>query len=64
VHIFFTDREALKSTLINYLTEIQPTMFTAVPRVYEKMEERLKAVLEQKKTILNWAVKAGRVGTD
>lgn len=52
--IFFADANALKGTLIDYLLEIRPNLFLAVPRVYEKMEERVRAVLEKKKRVFEW----------
>ena len=54
-HMFFADANALKGTLIDYLLEIRPHMFVAVPRVYEKMEEKVRSVLEKKKFVYKWA---------
>lgn len=54
-HVFFADANALKGTLIDYLLEIRPTAFVGVPRVWEKMEERVRSILEKKKRILSWA---------
>ena len=54
-HLFFADQDALKGTLIDYLLEIRPTVFLGVPRVWEKMEERVRSVLEKKKMIFAWA---------
>jgi long-chain-fatty-acid--CoA ligase ACSBG len=63
-NVYFTDVNALKGTLINYLLEIRPVMFVAVPRVYEKMEDKVRAVLDSKPTIARWASYYGRQGTD
>lgn len=54
-HMFFADADALKGTLIDYLLEVRPTVFLGVPRVWEKMEERIRSVLEKKKRIFEWA---------
>jgi long-chain-fatty-acid--CoA ligase ACSBG len=54
-HIFFTDADAMKGTLIDYLLEVRPTAFLGVPRVWEKMEERVRSVLDKKKRIFAWA---------
>lgn len=62
-HLYFTDDQALKGSLIDYLTEIRPTLFMSVPRVFEKMEEKIRATLEEKPTIMKWAMDAGRAGT-
>lgn len=53
--VFFADANALKGTLIDYLLDVRPTIFLGVPRIYEKMEEKVRAVLEKKKTIFNWS---------
>jgi len=44
------------------LMEVKPTIFVAVPRVYEKIRQQviLKAVGFPKKSIYNWALKVGR----
>lgn len=59
-HVFFADANALKGTLIDYLLEVRPTAFVGVPRVWEKMEERVRSVLEKKKRILSWASHVGQ----
>jgi long-chain acyl-CoA synthetase len=44
------------------LMEVKPTIFVAVPRVYEKIRQQviLKAVGFRKRSIYNWALKIGR----
>ncbi|XP_062481162.1 long-chain-fatty-acid--CoA ligase ACSBG2 isoform X1 [Pezoporus occidentalis] len=42
--IFFAQPDALKGTLVETLREVRPTSFLGVPRVWEKMEERMKSI--------------------
>jgi len=62
--LFFTDINALKGTLIDYLLEVRPVIFLGVPRIYEKMEEKVRSVLEKKPFIYGWAKHYGEIGTD
>ncbi|XP_042833861.1 long-chain-fatty-acid--CoA ligase ACSBG2 isoform X3 [Panthera tigris] len=39
---YFAQPDALKGTLINTLQEVKPTAFLGVPRIWEKMQERIK----------------------
>lgn len=63
MQIFFAKPDALQGSLLETLKEVRPTVFVAVPRVYEKIEEKINAALQKKKpiakTILNFAFKAG-----
>ncbi|XP_030047440.1 long-chain-fatty-acid--CoA ligase ACSBG1 [Microcaecilia unicolor] len=58
--IYFSDPDALKGTLVNTLKEAQPTSHMGVPRVWEKIMERIKEVSAQsgffKKKMLSWAM--------
>ncbi|XP_038109075.1 very long-chain-fatty-acid--CoA ligase bubblegum [Culex quinquefasciatus] len=57
--VYFADKDAMKGTLINTLQEAKPTRMLAVPRVYEKIQEKMLAVGAQsgaaKKMISSWA---------
>jgi long-chain-fatty-acid--CoA ligase ACSBG len=62
--VFFTDVNALRGTLVDYLLEVRPVIFLGVPRIYEKMEEKVKAALEKKPFIYKWATHYGQIGLD
>ncbi|CAG7784884.1 unnamed protein product [Allacma fusca] len=57
--VYFGDKNALKGSLIDTMKEIKPTKFLAVPRVWEKMYEKMQEVGRSttgvKKTIATWA---------
>lgn len=57
--VYFADKDALKGTLINTLHEAKPTRFVAVPRVYEKIHEKMMTIATQttglKKALATWA---------
>ena len=41
---YFADKGALKGTLTTTLKEVVPTLFFGVPRVYEKIQEKMLEV--------------------
>lgn len=41
VTVYFADKDALKGTLVNTLQEARPTRLLGVPRVYEKIMEKM-----------------------
>jgi long-chain-fatty-acid--CoA ligase ACSBG len=57
--VYFADRDALKGTLLNTLTDARPTVFLGVPRVYEKIQEKMMQAGAQngalKRSIGSWA---------
>lgn len=57
--VYFADRDALKGSLVKTLVEAQPTLFLGVPRVFEKIQEKMMAVGSQsgalKRVVGSWA---------
>lgn len=41
--VFFADKDAMKGSLLDTLKKVQPTFFYTVPRIYEKIQEKLLA---------------------
>jgi len=60
--VWFADKTALQGSLVDYLKECRPSIFIGVPRVWEKMEERIKEFGAKRpaaaKKIINWAKNA------
>jgi len=58
----FADKLALQGTLLKTLVEAKPTLFFGVPRVYEKIMEKMMDVAKEntgvKKSIAQWAKSA------
>uniref|UniRef100_A0A8C9VXM2 long-chain-fatty-acid--CoA ligase n=1 Tax=Scleropages formosus TaxID=113540 RepID=A0A8C9VXM2_SCLFO len=52
--VYFADADALKGSLVNTLREVRPTSFLGVPRVYEKIQEKMKAVEAKSSTVKKW----------
>lgn len=57
--VYFADKDALKGSLVKTLQEANPTRFVGVPRVYEKIHEKMMSIAAQitgiKKLISTWA---------
>ncbi len=61
--VVFADRDALRGTLVDNLREARPTRFWGVPRVFDKIKEKMQEVARQnmgvKKSLGEWAKAAG-----
>lgn len=57
--VWFAQPDALKGTLVQTLREVRPTLLFGVPRVFEKIMEKMKEIGQQvtgvKRKIGNWA---------
>lgn len=51
--VWFADKNALKTTLIETLQEVKPTCFAGVPRVWEKIHEQILNKIESENVITN-----------
>ncbi|XP_036383253.1 long-chain-fatty-acid--CoA ligase ACSBG2-like [Megalops cyprinoides] len=60
---YFAEPDALKGSLVNTMREVRPTSFLGVPRVWEKMQESMKAtgakVSMVRKKVAAWAKSIG-----
>ncbi|KYN01488.1 PREDICTED: very long-chain-fatty-acid--CoA ligase bubblegum-like [Cyphomyrmex costatus] len=55
--VYFADSIALKDTLINTLLVAQPTVFLGVPRVWEKIYEKMQEKARSNGVIKTWIAK-------
>ncbi|KYQ58784.1 Long-chain-fatty-acid--CoA ligase ACSBG2 [Trachymyrmex zeteki] len=55
--VYFADPSALKGTLINTLLVAQPTIFLGVPRVWEKIYEKMQEKARNNGVIKTWIAK-------
>ncbi|CAI2358866.1 unnamed protein product [Moneuplotes crassus] len=66
--VYFARPDALQGSLVETMQYAKPTIFLAVPRVYEKMEEKLKEIASQAPGVLqrlsNWAKTKGAAHTE
>ena len=65
--VSFADEKALQGTLIDTLREVRPTIFMGVPRIYEKLEERIRSQAASfgflQKIMSNWGKDLGNRAT-
>jgi len=65
--VYFAQPDALKGSLVDTLREVRPTTFLGVPRVWEKMEEKMRETGKKttgiKKAIATWAKEKGLEGS-
>ncbi|CAL7946117.1 unnamed protein product [Xylocopa violacea] len=52
--VYFADKNALKGTLIDTLHEVRPTEFLGVPRVWEKIYEKMQSVARNNGIVKTW----------
>ncbi|XP_007109417.3 long-chain-fatty-acid--CoA ligase ACSBG2 [Physeter macrocephalus] len=61
--IYFAQPDALKGTLVNTLQEVKPTAFLGVPRIWEKMHEKIKETVGKssslRRKVFSWARNIG-----
>ena len=66
--VYFARPDALQGSLVETLTHAKPTIFLGVPRVWEKMEERLKELASQAPSFLQkisgWAKTKGTLSSE
>jgi len=64
--VYFAQPDALKGSLVETLKEVHPTAFLGVPRVWEKMHEKMAATSGKqgflRRGILSWARSVGLHG--
>lgn len=65
--VYFAQPDALKGSLLHTMKDVRPTAFLGVPRVWEKMQEKLKEMSaanpsNMKKRIALWAKDVGLRG--
>lgn len=67
-NVFFTDPSALQGNLVKFMLACRPTTFLCVPRVWEKIEERITAIGAEttglKRKIADWAKSKAIQGTN
>lgn len=61
--VYFADKDALKGSLADYIKMVRPKIFLGVPRVYEKIQNKIEQKVKQsnilRKSIFNFARNQG-----
>lgn len=52
--VYFADKNALKGSLIETLVAVKPTAFLGVPRVWEKIYEKMQLVARNNGRVKTW----------
>ncbi|XP_015598128.1 very long-chain-fatty-acid--CoA ligase bubblegum [Cephus cinctus] len=52
--VYFADRNALKGSLLETLLDVRPTVFLGVPRVWEKIYEKMQVIARNNGVIKTW----------
>jgi long-chain-fatty-acid--CoA ligase ACSBG len=64
INVFFVDVTALQGNLSMFLTEIRPTIFMTVPRLWEKIFDKIDLMINTsggiKKRLFGWARSIGK----
>jgi long-chain-fatty-acid--CoA ligase ACSBG len=67
IHVFFAEPTALQGTLIQTLQEVRPKLFFSVPRVWEKIYDKMMEIAKSngalKTKIATWAKSIGAEGS-
>ena len=53
MHVYFAEPDVLKGTLIQTLQEVKPKVFFAVPRIWEKIYDKMMDVSQKNGPIKN-----------
>jgi len=65
--LYFAQPDAMQGSLVKTFQDVRPTLVLAVPRVYEKIHERVLSVLSKKgaftQKLSNWAFSVGKEAT-
>ncbi|CAK9293851.1 unnamed protein product [Gordionus sp. m RMFG-2023] len=65
--LYFAHPDVYKGTIVKYLQQVRPTLFVGVPRVYEKIAEKMQEIHHRmtgaKKVITDWARIIGSDGS-